>query len=87
MQKSSTNNTSENKKSRFFGRISILAVIGIIVGIGGGYLYYSHIGCSSGSCAITSNPYMSMAWGGAMGYLVFDMFKGKKKKNQIDPDA
>ena len=82
MQENSTNITSGNKKGKLFGKISILAIIGIIVGIAGGYLYYSQIGCNSGSCAITSNPYMSMAWGGAMGYLVFDMFNVKKKKER-----
>ena len=71
----------ENKKGKLFGKIPYLTVVGIVVGIIGGYLYYSQIGCNSGSCAITSNPYMSMGWGGAMGYLVFDMFKGKEKKS------
>jgi len=38
--------------------------------IGGvaGFLYYYFVGCSSGSCAITSNPYMSIFWGAMMGY-------------------
>ena len=71
----------ENKKGKLFGKIPYLTVIGIVVGVIGGYLYYSQIGCSSGTCAITSNPYMSMGWGGAMGYLVFDMFNPKEKKD------
>ncbi len=70
---------NQNKKGKLFGKIPYLTVIGVVVGIIGGYLYYSQIGCNSGTCAITSNPYMSMGWGGAMGYLVFDMFNGKKK--------
>ena len=71
----------ENKKGKLFGKIPYLTVVGIVVGVVGGYLYYSQIGCNSGTCAITSNPYMSMGWGGAMGYLVFDMFNGKKKES------
>jgi hypothetical protein len=74
----------ENKKGKLFGKIPYLTVVGIVVGIIGGYLYYSQIGCNSGTCAITSNPYMSMGWGGAMGYLVFDMFNGKKKDEKED---
>ncbi|MDD3743694.1 MAG: DUF6132 family protein [Lentimicrobiaceae bacterium] len=50
------------------------------MGMLGGYLYYFYVGCTSGSCAITSNPYMSMLWGAAMGYLIFDLFKLKEKK-------
>jgi hypothetical protein len=51
-------------------------VIGIILG----YIYYIKVGCNSGSCPITSNPWMSMIWGGILGYLVSDLFK-KTKEN------
>lgn len=37
-----------------------------------GFLYYSFIGCASGGCAITSNPYMSMLWGAGFGYFIFN---------------
>ena len=42
------------------------------IGIGAiaGFSYYHFIGCTSGTCAITSSPYMSILWGGAMGYLL-----------------
>lgn len=33
----------------------------------GGYLYYYFIGCASGSCAITSNPWISTLYGAGMG--------------------
>ena len=66
-----------NKKIlRFFPLVSL---IGLILGTVGGYLYYSLIGCSSGSCAITSNLWMSSLWGAAMGYLLGDMFRAKEK--------
>jgi hypothetical protein len=35
-----------------------------------GFLYYYFVGCTSGHCAITSNPYMSILWGGMMGYFI-----------------
>lgn len=50
-----------------------IQIAGLILGVAGGYLYYHFIGCRSGSCSITSNPYMSMIWGGLMGYLLLDM--------------
>jgi xanthine/uracil permease len=73
-------NNTESKKKKF--RISLLAITGLIVGTAGGYIYYSQIGCVSGSCGITSNPWMSTAWGGAFGYLLFDMFSKKKQPAQ-----
>lgn len=57
---------------------SLQAIIGIIVGILGGYLYYIKVGCVSGSCTITSSPWLSMFWGGMIGYLLGDMFAKKK---------
>ena len=66
----------EKKKMKF----NILPVIGAVVGAVGGYIYYLEVGCNSGSCAITSNPYMSMLWGAAIGYLVFDLFKKRRAK-------
>ncbi|MCB0804656.1 MAG: hypothetical protein KDC05_02605 [Bacteroidales bacterium] len=65
----------------------MLAVIGLVVGAIGGYIYYLKVGCVSGTCAITSNPWMSTAWGAAFGYLVFDMFNGKKAKKPSDHSA
>ncbi|MDZ7743841.1 MAG: DUF6132 family protein [Bacteroidota bacterium] len=66
-------------KAFFKTNFSLISVIGLVIGAVGGYLYYHFIGCNSGSCAITSNPFMSVLWGALMGYLVFDMFKPKAK--------
>ncbi|MBP6610058.1 MAG: hypothetical protein KA206_03115 [Paludibacter sp.] len=57
----------------------LLKIVGIVVGMLGGFLYYFYIGCSSGACPITSNPYISVVYGGLMGYLIFDMLKKKEK--------
>jgi hypothetical protein len=45
----------------------IKSLIGIIVGAAIGFGYYKLVGCSSGTCPITSNPYISMLWGAVMG--------------------
>jgi hypothetical protein len=43
----------------------------LIVGGGAlGFAYYRFIGCSSGTCPITSNPYISTAYGAMMGLLM-----------------
>ncbi len=57
-----------------------LKLIGVAVGLTGGYLYYYFIGCNSGTCPITSNPWISTLYGGLIGYLLFDLFKPKAKK-------
>jgi hypothetical protein len=43
-----------------------------------GLLYWRHVGCQSGSCPITSNPYVSGLYGGLLGFLAGDFIKGKK---------
>ncbi len=55
---------------------------GLVVGAVFGYLYYYYIGCASGSCAITSNPYISTGYGAMMG-LVF-MWPAKEKDVKSD---
>lgn len=57
-----------------------LTIIGLIVGAIGGYLYYHFIGCSSGTCAITSKPLNSTLYGAMMGGLSFSMFQKEKTK-------
>jgi hypothetical protein len=44
--------------------------LGVVIGGLAGFLYYHYIGCSSGSCAITSNPYKSIIFGGLFGFLM-----------------
>lgn len=41
----------------------LLALLGGV----GGYAYYHFIGCASGACPITSNPYISTAYGALVG--------------------
>jgi len=55
-----------------------LKIIGIIVGGIAGFAYYHFVGCASGTCPITSNPYMTTGYGALLGYLLFDMFKTKE---------
>jgi hypothetical protein len=59
-----------------------LTLIGVVMGTIGGFLYYYFIGCSSGTCAITSNPINSSLYGAVMGGLVFNMAKEQKAKKE-----
>ncbi|HSW67437.1 MAG TPA: DUF6132 family protein [Bacteroidales bacterium] len=57
-------------------------LIGITLGVIGGYLYFYFIGCRSGACSITANPWLSMLWGAALGYLLGDLVKSYVRKPQ-----
>ncbi|MFZ1452538.1 MAG: DUF6132 family protein [Ferruginibacter sp.] len=59
-----------------------LYLIGAAVGAIAGYIYWQQVGCSSGTCMITSKPVNSTLYGALMGSLLFGMFK-KEKKNEI----
>ena len=52
-----------------------LSIIGIILGTTAGFLYWNFVGCSSGTCMITSKPINSTLYGGLMGYLLLKIFK------------
>ena len=58
-------------------------VLPVMLGALGGFLYYNFIGCN-GSCAITSNPYNSVAYGAMVGAVLTDwktiikLFKNKR---------
>ncbi|MGL5318284.1 MAG: DUF6132 family protein [Bacteroidales bacterium] len=62
-----------------FLRNNILTVIGVILGMIGGYFYWMYIGCNSGTCPITSSPLNSSLWGATMGGLFLSIFQTKKK--------
>ena len=47
------------------------------IGAAGGYLYYTFVGCVTGTCPITSNPYISTAYGAMIGVV---MTIGTKRK-------
>lgn len=58
----------------------IITVTGTLTGAVAGYLYYSYVGCASGTCAITSKPINSTLYGAVMGGLLFNMFIKTPKK-------
>ncbi len=65
---------TENKPMAFsklirsvnFWKPASAAIIGGIIG----FLYYHFVGCASGTCAITSNPFSSVLFGAAIGFFI-----------------
>lgn len=56
----------------------------VLLGALGGYLYYAFIGCNIGTCAITSNPYISTIYGAVAGSL---FVPGKLFKKTINKET
>jgi hypothetical protein len=61
-------------------KIILKRVLPVVAGALLGFAYYYYVGCYSGSCAISSNPYISTAYGGLIGFLLSIPSKRKKKK-------
>jgi len=60
--------TGVAQKGRAKMILHILAYVG--GGAALGFAYHKLIGCSSGACPITANPYISTLYGAVMGFLV-----------------
>jgi len=56
----------ELMRSSYFWKPASGAIIGGIIG----FLYYHFVGCASGTCGITSNPFSSVLFGAAMGFFI-----------------
>ena len=79
MEQDATSNKPKPNTWKRYLPMMILAVVGAI----GGYLYYRLVGCASGACPISSNPYISTAYGGLIGTLIgYIVTPGKKKEEQ-----
>ena len=57
-----------------------LALAGVVAGAIFGFFYWKWVGCSSGTCMISSKPFNSSVYFAVMGGLVFSMFKKESKE-------
>ncbi|NCT95090.1 MAG: hypothetical protein GXC72_11745 [Chitinophagaceae bacterium] len=56
-----------------------LPIAGALTGALAGYVYWKFIGCTTGSCAITSRPLNSTLYFAVLGMLLFSLFQKNKK--------
>jgi hypothetical protein len=70
-------------KTYFAGSIWRKRILFCLVGALGGYAYYYFVGCASGACPISSNPYISTAYGAGMG-LILTIAERKKRQQETD---
>ena len=59
---------------------NIITIIGLGVGMIGGFLYWKFIGCASGTCPLTSSWKIMLIYGGIMGALLGNFIEGFTKK-------
>lgn len=50
--------------------MSIRIALFVIAGAALGFAYHRFVGCRTGACPITANPYVSTFYGAVMGYLL-----------------
>ncbi len=68
------------KKYLFKYKIYLIStLLGAILG----YLYWYKIGCSTGTCPITSVWYNTSLYGALLGYLIRDLLKSTIIKNKV----
>jgi hypothetical protein len=60
-------------------------VLPVMIGAVLGFSYYKFIGCRTGSCPITGNPYISTIYGGIAG-LLMSISSRKRENKEIDDD-
>ncbi len=63
-------------------------ILGGIIGAMAGYIYWREIGCSTGTCPITSKPLNSVVYFGVLGYFVAGTIAGfinlKSGENRVE---
>ncbi len=64
--------------------IWVRRAVPIILGAIGGYAYWYFIGCASGTCPITGNPWISTIYGGFIGSL-FVQWRSRRAAAPADP--
>jgi hypothetical protein len=59
----------------------IITLVGAVIGLAAGYIYWHEVGCLTGSCPITSHPVNSSLYGAVMGGLIANLFQKEKTTN------
>ena len=68
-------------------RSHLFIAIGAVAGAIGGWIYWSQVGCSSGTCAITSHPLSSTLYGALLGGLVGSSLSDLRKSKHLNENT
>ena len=61
-----------------------IILAGAVLGAFAGYGYYHFIGCSNGTCLISSKPVNSTVYFAMMGAIFFSLFKKERRDGRKD---
>lgn len=56
---------------------NLITIIGLAVGVAGGFLYWKFVGCATGTCPLTSNWAIMLVYGGLTGGLLGNVVQDK----------
>ena len=59
-----------------------LIIAGALIGATIGFIYWNQVGCTTGTCMITSKWHNSAGYGALMGGLLFSIFQKPVKKDK-----
>lgn len=48
----------------------VMRAVSVALGGGAGFLYYKFVGCKTGACPLTGNPWISTLYGALIGWLM-----------------
>jgi len=76
-----TCSTKESCRIKMIKKVkeSMPQLIGTIAGAAVGFMYYKFVGCSTGTCGIVSNPWLSTLVGGFLGFFVGNLISMREK--------
>jgi hypothetical protein len=60
----------------------LIRVGATILGAAGGFLFYLKVGCTTGACPLTSEPFFPTLWGGLFGWFLFGPGERKPDKKE-----
>ncbi|MBD8389122.1 DUF6132 family protein [Dysgonomonas sp. BGC7] len=63
-------------------KYNLAYIFGGIIGAVAGYLYWRYIGCTTGTCPITTSPVNSTIYGFIIGILFGGLFKRKNQAKE-----
>ncbi|MGA2623875.1 MAG: DUF6132 family protein [Bacteroidota bacterium] len=58
--------------------------LAVLLGAGGGFAYYHFVACSSSTCPITGNPWLSTAYGALIGWIAAPSMKKNEDNSSAD---
>ena len=73
-----------NNMVKAFFKKNWLTFAGLAIVAIGGFLYWKYVGCTTGTCPITSSPVNSTLWGALIGGLLFNLFKTGSESKKIN---